>query len=299
MHTCIYRKRATIQETPVMIHIMATGSTSTANIIMAAGSTSTANITTDIRIPIQRRAVLSQSTNTSTNNDTNATITSNLICASSCCSCCCYKLTYRGLVVTDLPVDLHGIVSEHDFEEFCCTMNGYINQYDAILKRRWELVIVLFFISFLAFVFIDDIFFDPYGTGQDTMWTMIHSILHIWVGTAIFVGMHYLNTSFFFKKEIQQVMDEQNDMYRNAVATCTDMSQRVTLTLPSSSPVLDVTCSLGSKSCKDWIGSYNNMDYIEFTTTTAFENTGDSCTGAEPERKLVVTTKEDDQASSK
>ena len=267
MHTCIYRKRATIQEIPVMIHIM------------AAGSTSTANITTDIRIPIQRRAVLSQSTNTSTNNDTNATITSSLIRASSCCSCCCYKLTYRGLVVTDLPVDLHGIVSEHDFEEFCCTLNGYINEYDAILKRRWELVIVLFFISFLAFVFMDDILFDPYGTGQDTMWTMIHSILHIWVGTAIFVGMHYLNTSFFFKKEIQQVMDEQNDMYRNAVATCTDMSQRVTAMLPSSSPVMDVTCTVGSKASRDWIGPYNNMEYIQFTMTSGFENVKDGGTG--------------------
>ena len=45
--------------------------------------------------------------------------------------------TSRG---SSLPHGLYGIVNDDDFNEFCVTMNAYIQSYDAILVRRKKIV---------------------------------------------------------------------------------------------------------------------------------------------------------------
>lgn len=190
---------------------------------------------------------------------------------------------HRALELT-LPLGLHGIVSHDDFQDFGRTMNEYINTYDAILERRntivaCEVLVILFVYHFLiAPQFYKDkvsIFLGP-------------------VLVLISIIIIFLMWVVFFKKEAQQVIDEQNEVYRDVITTCTDMSQRVTSSLPSSSPVLNVTCILRSKASLDLIGSYKDMHCIEFTTTTALENNEDV---AAPESDQVVTTKDDDHIS--
>ena len=140
-----------------------------------------------------------------------------------------------------------------------------------------------------------------YFPSDDAKEITIPRVLLTLLNTFVYMGLwciaYFWIRKAIFEEENQQVVDEQNEIYRNVITTCTDMSQRVTTTLPSSSPVLDVTCSLGSKSCKDWIGSYNNMDYIEFTLTNAIEKTEDADTGTRTSNHVVVS-KEDNQIST-
>ena len=201
-------------------------------------------------------------------------------------------------LITVLPPGLNGIVSDNNFDDFSRTLNGYINEYDAILMRRKKIVTQQQYCDIAVFILVM-MYFPSDDAKEITMPRVILTLLNTFVYMGLWCIAYFWIRKAIFEEENQQVIDEQNEIYRNVITACTDMSQRVTTTLPSSSPALDVTCSLGSKSCKDWIGSYNNMDYIKFTTTTAFENTGDNHTGAESERNLVVTTKEDDPASSK
>ena len=233
----------------------------------------------DIRIPIQRVDPLPSSSTNTTSDDTAANTTSP-----------------RALLASDLPAELSGIVSDSDFHAFCRTFNAYINLYDAILTRRKKLATQQMQCDMILFILVM-LNLPSDNTKEFSMRAAILTLLHNCLYTALcltaYFGMHRV----CFRKLTQQVIDEQNEIYRNVITTCSDMSQRVTLTLPSSSPVTDVSCILGSKLWKDWIGSYNNMDYIEFTMTNAIEKTEDSDTST-PTSNHVVVSKQDNQISN-
>ena len=81
-----------------------------------ATATNTAS-TSDFRIPILTVVPLpSSSTNATTSNAANTP-------------------SGRALI-TVLPPGLNGVVSDNDFDDFCRTLNGYINEYDAIIINK-------------------------------------------------------------------------------------------------------------------------------------------------------------------
>ena len=235
-------------------------------------ATPTATDTTKIRIPIPSGVPLPSSTNPS-----NGANTSN---------------GDRSLVPV-LPYGLHGIVSDKVYTDFCCTMNIYINSHDSILTRRKKIVSQQRFSYIFLFALVI-IFSQSFMTEQPSMWKFLNPI----VRKAIFFAASCLlvNHEAFSHVRNQRLIVEQNKVYRSVNIACMGMSQRVTRTLPSFSPVTNVTCSFGSKVCTDWIGSYHIMDNIEFfITTSVFENTKDGGAGALERNHVVVVRKEDDQ----
>ncbi len=175
-------------------------------------------------------------------------------------------------------MELSGIVSEHDFQEFCTTMNEHIIAYDAVLAQRQKIVKRHNILGVFYLGMIYNFFFLPAITKSfafettNSMRSMVMSWFMTWLvtmaGILLLSALCFVNISMIFKKKIKTVIDEQNEIYRHVYATCVDMSERVTASVTtSSSPEISFTCLLGSLKCNDDFGAYNNMEYITFKLT--------------------------------
>ena len=178
--------------------------------------------------------------------------------------------TSRG---SSLPHGLYGIVNDDDFNEFCVTMNAYIQSYDAILVRRKKIVhdeklVAVFFGWIISMITI--------GLAFQTVIKSKHSFTSLFLlfsfAFAMYWGVFILIDIFFFRHRMMRVIDEQNEVYRAVQTLCKDMSQQVTTLLTSVSPITNVTCLLGSIIHTDDIGRFHNMEYIKFKTTSTTIN---------------------------
>ena len=183
--------------------------------------------------------------------------------------------TARTTCGSTLPHGLHGIVNDDDFNEFCVTMNAFIQSYDVILTCRKKIV----YDERLLTAFSGWII-SMYTIGQafqtDINFNSVKSFISLYFlfakALAILSVVVAVNNIFFFRRRVKKVIDEQNEVYRAVQTLCKDMSQQVTTLLTSVSPITNVTCLLGSIIHTDDIGRFHNLEYIKFKTTSTTIN---------------------------
>jgi hypothetical protein len=168
-----------------------------------------------------------------------------------------------------LPVQLNGIVSENDFREFSFTILEQIRAFDSIVARRKKFIQFESIILSSSFGFVMCFILKP---AIDTEEGSVRSFVLTSFNTCLAMGLLFvfytLLDSMLLLPKRQSLVDEQNEIYRNANATCVDMSQRVQASLTSSSPVASFTTLLGMRAFKDGMGRYLKFEYIEFKMTT-------------------------------
>jgi hypothetical protein len=179
---------------------------------------------------------------------------------------------------TTPPLGLSEIISEDDYQNFIRSTNGMIRIYDHILARRSLINIY----PCLLYLFVyHGLILPNYHPEQ-------RSIFFALVPLITFIVSCLLFSKVFMKKIIQEIDKELHDAYHNAQTTCVDLSQRPTSSLPSSSPEIHVKCTLQSKSCWDFVGSYIDMDYIEFTIESTSNKTENSALNASEDYQVMV-----------
>ena len=219
--------------------------------VITTTPSTTTTTTTELRLLIQE---IPPSSNTTGNGRTRRSCGSIWGCYSRA------RSKHRGLVTSSVPP----ATDDHDFQEFCDTMNAHIHQYDAILWRRKKMVyyqrmfagciigLVVYFIArLIALMHLNSVqsFIDC------VLWT-IAAI------TILLVTPPFMNLV-LFKTEIDEFTKQQNEIYQIAETTCSDMSHRMS---SSPSSPINVTCTLVSKTIHDYIGQYENMEQVQFTT---------------------------------
>jgi hypothetical protein len=203
------------------------------------------------------------------------------------CNNSCNVIHHRALDVATLPLNLQGIVTEEHFQDFVRTINEYISMNDDLITRRstigawcpmllYLLIVNIYYYYLVLPKFGSKIPVDPFL-----------------VQLAILLIIYILFSKVLLRKQVQEIADEMSEVHRNIQTTCTDMSQRVTTSLPSSSPVIHVNCTLRSKTRWDFIGSYKYLDYLVLSINSTLEDTEGSHRTSLEGYQVVLTSKMD------